>query len=904
MTRRHRRSAILMSISAAALATNLSPLARADTTATWDGTTNNWSSAAHWSTNPNYPNNGTPAGTLYDVIVSAGTVTLNVNPTIQLMNMSGGTISGSDSLTILGVLTWSEGTLGAAAETADGGINFSGSGTTFLDTGTLTNPAGQSATIGATGNIYVEPGDGATFDNAGTLTATNGSIYSGGGATSTVNNSGTFTVNEASATFTIGGGLIFNNSGTVSVKAGELLLAASDNGSTTGTATVSSGATVAFTANYTFASSSTLTGAGAYYFSGGEQTINTANYNVTGTTYLTTGTLAFGVNENIQGPLVWSGGTMIPGANVTVTAKSGIDFHGSNYAFLDTGILTNPAGQSATIGATGNIYVEPGDGATFNNAGTLTATNGGIYSDGGATSTVNNSGTFTVNEASATFSIGSGLIFNNSGTLNVLAGDLLLAASDNGSTTGTVSVSSGASITFTANYTFSSSATLTGAGAYYFSGGEQTINTANYNVTGTTYLTSGTLAFGVNENIQGPLVWTYGTMTPAANVTVTAKSGIDFHGNQYAFLNTGILTNPAGQSATIGATGAIYVEPGDGATFNNAGTLTATNGDIYSDGGATSTLNNSGTMNVNEPSATFSIGSGLQFNNTGKLFIQGGTLAIASPYSGSPAGTVSVSSTGALTSSAKFTQPAGITNNGVLVFDATGDTSGAITGTGSVTISGGTFQFNTGSGASSLDQLTVSAGSLDITNNHIFINYGSGPDPISSIAALIASGYNGGAWNGGGIISSTAAVNASYGIGYADSADPGNPAGLSAGQIEIKYTLLGDANLDDKVNGSDFTLMAANFNDSVSNGWDKGDFNYDGKVNGSDFVLLADNFNDFASQSDVSAADLTALDDFAAANGISLTDVPEPTCGIMGMILVGGLLARRYRARGQCEASD
>ena len=84
------------------------------------------------------------------------------------------------------------------------------------------------------------------------------------------------------------------------------------------------------------------------------------------------------------------------------------------------------------------------------------------------------------------------------------------------------------------------------------------------------------------------------------------------------------------------------------------------------------------------------------------------------------------------------------------------------------------------------------------------------------------------------------------------------------------------------MNGADFTLMAANFNDSVTNGWDKGDFNYSNTVNGDDFVLLADNFNDFASQSDVSAADLPALDAFAAANGISLTNVPEPACEVHG----------------------
>ena len=140
------------------------------------------------------------------------------------------------------------------------------------------------------------------------------------------------------------------------------------------------------------------------------------------------------------------------------------------------------------------------------------------------------------------------------------------------------------------------------------------------------------------------------------------------------------------------------------------------------------------------------------------------------------------------------------------------------------------------------------------------------------------------------------ANSSSYGIGYADSADPGNPAGLASGQIEIMYTLLGDANLDGKVNGTDFNLMATNFNQAVTNGWDEGDFNYDGKVNGSDFVLLADNFNQFASQSAVSAADLAALDSFAAANGISLANVPEPMSAAM-MVMAGlGMLRRRRRS--------
>jgi len=182
---------------------------------------------------------------------------------------------------------------------------------------------------------------------------------------------------------------------------------------------------------------------------------------------------------------------------------------------------------------------------------------------------------------------------------------------------------------------------------------------------------------------------------------------------------------------------------------------------------------------------------------------------------------------------------------------------------------------------------------FNLTNDKMIISYTAGADPIATIRSYLASGYNNGAWNGLGIDSSNAAANSAYGLGYADSADAGNPAGLSGYSIEVMYTLLGDANLDGKVNGADFTLMATNFNQS-GKGWDQGDFNYDGAVNGSDFVLMAENFNQYASQSSVAAADLAALDSFAAANGISLATVPEPACAAM-MGIAGLAILRRRR---------
>jgi hypothetical protein len=89
--------------------------------------------------------------------------------------------------------------------------------------------------------------------------------------------------------------------------------------------------------------------------------------------------------------------------------------------------------------------------------------------------------------------------------------------------------------------------------------------------------------------------------------------------------------------------------------------------------------------------------------------------------------------------------------------------------------------------------------------------------------------------------------------------------GLSSGEIEVMYTLLGDANLDGLVNAADFTDLAANFNQSVSG-------------------------------AAVSAGDAAALDAFAAANGISLANVPEPaSAGMMGMAGLGMVRRRRRR---------
>jgi hypothetical protein len=139
---------------------------------------------------------------------------------------------------------------------------------------------------------------------------------------------------------------------------------------------------------------------------------------------------------------------------------------------------------------------------------------------------------------------------------------------------------------------------------------------------------------------------------------------------------------------------------------------------------------------------------------------------------------------------------------------------------------------------SQTNNLTIGpGGKLDLSNNAMIINYAGQSDPISNIRSYLESGYNNGAWNGIGIISTAAAANPNHNtaIGYADSADS-QGVNTMPNSIELTYTLYGDANLDHQVNSADLQILLAFLNRTGS--WDQGDFNYDGQVNSADLQAL------------------------------------------------------------------
>jgi autotransporter-associated beta strand protein len=428
----------------------------------------------------------------------------------------------------------------------------------------------------------------------------------------------------------------------------------------------------------------------------------------------------------------------------------------------------------------------------------------------------------------------------------------------------------------------------------------------NLRVVSPTWATAGSASWTANDPATG--AWIGG------NVPGGVLGGASGASATFGDLETGNTTASLDQTWTLGTLNINTLQyqytlaPGTAGALvmdNTANSAPAQINDIAGGTAATNymeflavpiTLHSNTVVTVTRATDTLQIGGTASplVSGTGGLTVAGsGVVLLYGPntYSG---GTI-VNAGGHLLSASDSSLPtnSSLQNNGNATL-AGNATLSSLTGTGTLTVGNGTennvVQLAMGSGLATQGGLSIAPNSaLDITNNHVIINYGSGPDPIASIATMLANGYNGGSWNGlGGITSSSAASNPGYGVGYADSADLGNPAGLASGTLEVAFTLLGDANLDHAVNGVDFGILAANFNKGIT-GWDKGDFNYDNAVNGVDFGLLAANFNKGAS-----AADTAALIAFAEANGL-MADVPEPASIGLVALGIGALAGRRHK---------
>jgi autotransporter-associated beta strand protein len=319
---------------------------------------------------------------------------------------------------------------------------------------------------------------------------------------------------------------------------------------------------------------------------------------------------------------------------------------------------------------------------------------------------------------------------------------------------------------------------------------------------------------------------------------------------------------------------------GDGQTWdmnsqnwNNGSAVTS-----YTDGSNVIFNDSNNTHYAVALNTTVRPGSVIISNNSGNYTISGlGGIAGTTSLTKSGTGTATLSMVNTYTGGTNVTA-------GTLIIAA----NGALPGNQAVSLSGGTLQLAPNTGGETISSLAISGGgTLDLTNNHIVIDYGNATSQAavdSAIAGFI---------NSGAIFSSQA--NDSYGVGWADGNDASESGIVAGNSVLVTYALYGDANLDGIVSGDDFTILASNLGKSVS-GWDQGDFLHTGSVTGDDFTALVGNLGMQANAADVvlPAGDLAAIDAFAAANGL-MADVPEPGTLILILPAALVLLSRQKR---------
>lgn len=201
----------------------------------------------------------------------------------------------------------------------------------------------------------------------------------------------------------------------------------------------------------------------------------------------------------------------------------------------------------------------------------------------------------------------------------------------------------------------------------------------------------------------------------------------------------------------------------------------------------------------------------------------------------------------------------------------------------------GRFQIN---GLQGTDPLAGTT--LDVQRSMVYLNNGGvGQDPIVRIKAYLAAGYNGGAWNGTpgggtGIITSADARNNiqhDTGVGYIDSAD-GTGLNPAVNSILLRYTVIGDTDLDGTVGLSDYTAVVRNFGSGT--GWDRGVVTYGTSVGLGDYTAVVRNFGKSVPAVPAVVAAEAAEAVTASASSPVVTPRPVPAFAVVTATETGG----------------
>ncbi len=499
--------------------------------------------------------NGTFTGTAYNAQSGSASAVL-AGAGVALTKTSAGTFTLSGANTYTGGTTVSAGTLalsgagtlGGATGTITlnggaldlGGLSRSAGTTTFaggtLQNGTLT-ASGYDARSGSVSAILAGS-NGLTKTTAGTFTLSGANTYTGG----TSANGGILAVSadgnlgDSAGAVNFGGGTLATSATFTSGRATQLNAGG-------GTFDVGTGTTLTWNGDITGGAGHDLTKAGnGTLVLGGTNTY-------AGTTFVNTGTLRLGTAQALS-------------AHTTLQVAAGATFDANGFAQSFAGLS---GGGAIDTGSSG-IAVTPTGTSTFD--GTL-AGSGGLTLAGTGTLVLNNTNTYAgaTTVSSGTLQLGASGALPTGTTVSIASGstlDLNGHAASVASLDGSGSVTLGAANLTVAPTTGTSFAgTISGQGGLVVAGTGTLTLTGSQNYTGTTAITSGTLALGSDASLASTFIQVGG----GATLDVSGVGGGFSLGTGQALGGTGSIAGPI----TLGA--GSHLKPG-----NSPGTITFTDG--------------------------------------------------------------------------------------------------------------------------------------------------------------------------------------------------------------------------------------------------------------------------------------------------------------------------------------
>lgn len=356
------------------------------------------------------------------------------------------------------------------------------------------------------------------------------------------------------------------------------------------------------------------------------------------------------------------------------------------------------------------------------------------------------------------------------------------------------------------------------------------------------------------------------------------------------------------------ASGATLSKNGDGNLTIQAPIDAAGPANIKINGGTVNldAANNSANVTVNVDPATLRIGANQTFSSL--VLDQGGNnlvIGLNSRGVSVPAnvtvtnltvtpGAANIISTQISSNSLVVLNNVEIQTGGSLVVQGPGTvTVGRLAGNGSLNLASGNLTVAPSNAvASVLSSLTLGTGSfLNLTNNTLIVTGGTSADTLRGYVRQSLTG--GTARLGSSLVNAQSAPFTTLAV-FANTPDGVNPyfiqykgiAGLSADAVIVKYTYVGDTNLDGVLDGTDYRNVTEGFATGQS-GW------YWGDVDSSGGVVDQNDLSAFLAAYDYFLANTPpSLGDGTSSDGISQV-VPEPS----SLVVVAPMLMSLRRRR-------